>query len=89
MEGGSAPDPAAGNKEHVPAGMDWFVVPIPAPLGAKALCRVMGRVLLFRPVVVMGGTSAGVRRLPFCRTLDMLTVFSCKGFCLGFRERIL
>ena len=31
MEGGSAPDPAVGNKEHIPAGMDCFVVPIPAP----------------------------------------------------------
>ena len=35
MEGGSAPDPALRNKEQVPAGMDWFVVPIPAPPGSE------------------------------------------------------
>ena len=31
MEG----DSAAGNKEQVSAGMDWFVVPIPAPHGSE------------------------------------------------------
>ncbi|PUU81963.1 hypothetical protein B9Z19DRAFT_1062197 [Tuber borchii] len=59
MEGGSAPDSAAGDKEQAPAGlphgMDWFVVPIPAPPGSEGNMPSDGPSAL----ILLGGDDGG------------------------------